>query len=359
MTQNRDWTPMIPITFLMCSERSGSNFTTALMNGHEAVSGPPPTHMFRLFGLNHERYEPIADDRNWEAFKADFTEAFGAMPGAWSRNMDPSVFDLAPADRSIAAVLTATYSAECAADGAQQAFVKENQLYGFVPFIVANWPEARIVHQIRDPRDMVLSWLRTQNMQGGLGCAVSQWIDDQQSGLDALGRWLEPSRVFRVRYEDILADPQNELERLCRFVGVSFSAEMLDFHKNDRTRTNASMLGAWENLDKPILSENSRKYREGLTAPEIEYVELRCADLMAQFGYSLDSDAASRPAEERVARCEQLGPDVRLTKPHAYESASDEAMRTRRRALIERVTSRVPFKPDTTITTDNSQAPNV
>jgi Sulfotransferase family len=350
---------MIPFTFLMCSERSGSNFTTALMNGHEDVSGPPPTHMFRLFGLNHERYEPIADDRNWAAFKADFTEAFDAMPGAWSSEMDPAVFDLATANRSIAAVLTRVYSAECAADGAQQTFVKENQLYGFIPFIVSNWPEARIVHQIRDPRDMALSWLRTQNMPGGLERAVSQWIADQQSGLDALGQWLESSRVLRVRYEDILAEPQSELERLCRFAGVNFSAEMLDFHKSDRTRTNASMLGAWANLDKPILSENSRKYREGLTAPEIEYVELRCADLMAAFGYSLDSDAAGRPAEDRAARCEQLAPDVRLTKPHVYESESDEAMRTRRRALIERVTSRAPFQPETASAADNLQAPNV
>jgi len=347
---------MIPFTFLMCSERSGSNFTTALMNGHEAVSGPPPTHMFRLFGLNHDRYEPIADDRNWAAFKADFTEAFDAMPGAWSSVMDPAIFKLAPVDRSIAAVLTAVYAAECAADGAQQAFVKENQLYGFMPFIAANWPEGRIVHQIRDPRDMALSWLRTESMPGGLEHAVALWIDDQQRGLDALRRQLNPAQVLRVRYEDVLADPKNELERLCRFVGVSFSAEMLNFHQNDRTRANASILGAWANLDKPILSGNSRKYREGLTAPEIEYVELRCADLMTEFGYPLDSDAAGRPAEDRAVRCEQLGPNVRLTKPHAYESKSDEAMRTRRRALILRVTSRVPFQPDIA---RNAQVPNV
>jgi len=332
----------IPLAFLMCSERSGSNFITALLNGHPEISGPPPSHLFRLFGLNHSRYEPLSDDRNWDAFRTDFLDAFEAMPGRWSSTVNPHLFDVGPPERSIAKVLQSVYLAECEADGARLVFVKENQLHTFLPFVLENWPGARFVHQIRDPRDVALSWLETGNMPGGIEKAICQWIADQSGSLDAQRQLIDPPNLLSVRYEDILADPHGAARRFCDFLGVEFRGEMLDFYRNGRTKDNASLYGAWNNLDKPVLSGNSFKFRKGLTPAEIEYVELRCADLMSEFGYALESAARDCPARERLERCKKIEPDVRLSKAHQYESVDDEVMRKRRKALIERVISRLP-----------------
>ena len=41
----------------------------------------------------------------------------------------------------------------------------------------------------------------------------------------------------------------------------------------------------WENLDRPVMKSNTRKYLSGLEEAEIRMVEVTCADVMERLGY--------------------------------------------------------------------------
>lgn len=327
------------MNFLICSERSGSNFITSLMNGHSQISAPPPTHLIRLFAVNGHRYAPLSERLNWEAFKSDVRLAFEAMPGRWMSMFPETSTDLLEPDRSIPCVLNRIYEAERILDRAQVSFVKENLTYSFIDYLMIHWPKAKYVYQVRDPRDMALSLFNTENMPGGIVEGVDQWISDQIGSINAIWK-LPPESVLRIRYEDLLTEPVKSCEKLCSHMGLAYESTMLDFHKAARTIENASMMRAWSNLDKGVLGDNYGKFMTGLSDCEIEYVEMRCSELMDYFGYDRVTTVKHMNSEEKEIRVRQLENLLRAPKKAKPESSEDDQMRRRRRHLISVVKSR-------------------
>ena len=74
----------LSFTFLLCSERSGSNLITKLMDAHPEVCGPSPTHLFRTFAPNLWRYGSVPEDAGWEALCRDVADYLVSQLGVWS-----------------------------------------------------------------------------------------------------------------------------------------------------------------------------------------------------------------------------------------------------------------------------------
>ncbi len=325
--------------FLFCSERSGSNLITSIMNGHGEVSGPPPSHLFRLFGLNAWRYQPLQDDENWHAFLADLTEAKKWMIGEWESTTDATIIDAACPDKTIAQAFEHLYAGE-RRTGEYISFVKENHTYLFVPFLMSNWPDCQFVYQVRDPRDVAASWVKTRAVPGGVKRAIDVWLEDQQASLDAY-RQLKPSgRIMLVRYEDLIKTTQETSRALCKHLGIAYDPAMLNFHLDQRTRRNAKRTQAWENLAKPVLTKNAEKYKTILTKTDIHYVELRCVSLMQEFGYSLQTDAGSLDQTCAKSLAQTLEAELSPGEDVSTPSAREADQRKHRHEIIERVISR-------------------
>ena len=106
-------------------------------------------------------------------------------------------------------------------------------------------PNARIVHVHREPADTCLSCL-FQNFTNGNFYAFDQTALGRYyrayEGLMAHfreslpeGAWLE------LRYEDLVADPESQVERLLNFCRLSWSDACMAFHQTERPVMTASM----------------------------------------------------------------------------------------------------------------------
>lgn len=153
------------------------------------------------------------------------------------------------------------------------------------------YPDARLIHLVRDPRDVVASLKR---MPWGSGAALTDaklWRDCVE-GAEALSA--DPL-FCRVRYESLVADPAGELARLCHFLGLDFEPAMLqgDAKKSDRW---------WFDRAQGAL-EKSRveRWRSELSADEIAVVERVAERHLAAHGYV----AAAPPASESQWRAAQ------------------------------------------------------
>ncbi|NQT92999.1 MAG: hypothetical protein HQ559_09570 [Lentisphaerae bacterium] len=91
--------------FLMCSERSGSNLITKVMDGHPEFCGPFPSHVTRTFCHDYCRYCDLADDANWRAL--GYVCQFG--PSADVEALELSLPDAARQDRPLNASEQARY----------------------------------------------------------------------------------------------------------------------------------------------------------------------------------------------------------------------------------------------------------
>ena len=64
----------VQFDFLLCSERSGSNLITQILDSHSEVSGPFPSHLLLRVGRHVARYGDLRDDASWRALVTDVVD---------------------------------------------------------------------------------------------------------------------------------------------------------------------------------------------------------------------------------------------------------------------------------------------
>ncbi|MEQ1901714.1 MAG: sulfotransferase [Devosia sp.] len=97
-----------------------------------------------------------------------------------------------------------------------------------LPLIRRTVPSARVIIMVRDGRDVTASIGRRE--RGNFKAGLDRWVLD--TGLAAKER--NSADVFIQRYEDLVADPEGAIRRICTFLGVEYAPEMLNYHEQPR-----------------------------------------------------------------------------------------------------------------------------
>lgn len=118
-------------------------------------------------------------------------------------------------------------------------------------FISLLFPEARIIHCVRDLMDTGLSIYR-RNFNA---------MHDYATDLPAIGHFLTEQRrlmahwqrvldlpIFTVSYEELVAAPETVMRRVGDFLGLPWNPAVLDFHRSGRIVTTAS----YDQVRKPL-----------------------------------------------------------------------------------------------------------
>jgi len=121
-------------------------------------------------------------------------------------------------------------------------------------------PGARFVHCLRDPMDNGLSIFR-QYLTGPRGFEhdLRDLGGFYRLHLDLTDHWqtVLGDRLYLLRYERLVKDPEAEIRRILKFLDLSFDERCLDFHQTDRVVRSpsagqvrqplyASSIGAWK-----------------------------------------------------------------------------------------------------------------
>ena len=290
--------------FLMCSERSGSNFIAKLINGHRNICGPSTKHIINPVARNLFRYGDLSDKKSWDELLIDIHRLFSVDFSVWKVKISmEDLQNMAPTG-DIKSLIQNIFLEEARAHGKQHVFIKENHLYEFFPFLMMNFPEAKFVYQTRDPRDMALSWKKSSDHPGGVVKAARQWKHDQQQSLKNFQLLKHQGKAHLIKYEDLTADNEFEIQKLVQFLGVPFDKGVFEFHKDEFTQKNAGMQATWNNLSKGVIRNNSKKYLKELAKIEIKAIEKICFHEMKHLGYQpeFSSGDLSNITEESLER---------------------------------------------------------
>jgi hypothetical protein len=200
--------------FVVGSGRSGTSLLRAMVNAH------PRIH------LTHEasfyldpRGNSLADDGPawFDRYRQSFSFAFLGVP-------------LGPVDKCLGAATAPTRRDAVAAVLRTAAEQRDKVRWGDktpahaqqLAAIVGDFPDARIVHVVRDPRRVVVSlaqmpWATSSHGLNAFFCA-------QQ--VKAVGRFA--GAVCTVRLEDLVTQPEAEMRRVLEFVGEDWDDAVLD-----------------------------------------------------------------------------------------------------------------------------------
>ncbi|MCA9654571.1 MAG: sulfotransferase [Myxococcales bacterium] len=287
--------PAVALTFLVCSERSGSNLIRSILNAHPEVFAPEPIHL-GAFWERLDEFGDLRDDERWRALLAAIVEFLRE----WNGTLHPSValrvdelLERIPR-REFVAIYEHVYCRGLAASGKPRLFVKENHTAQRSPILLRHYPGARFVYQVRDPRDFLASCKRMSRFKyGSAEGALAVWCADQRAAAELRAR-LPPERMFRGRYETLIHEPERYLGELCERMGIPFVPQMLAFHETADAQR-AAAHEAWRNLGRPIIRDNSGHYVQTLSPEEIALVETHAHALMLELGYPVD-----RPADPSI-----------------------------------------------------------
>ncbi len=129
--------------------------------------------------------------------------------------------------RAFSTFLTENIGEFLALQGGAQFYIDDNTYnLQFSPELLELLPGAHLVHIVRDPRDVVASFLHQRWTPRNLPAAQNFYRAAMDNILAATER-VAPARLTVVRLEDLAAEPESVLTKLCRETGLTLTPEML------------------------------------------------------------------------------------------------------------------------------------
>lgn len=110
------------------------------------------------------------------------------------------------------------------------------------------YPDAQFIHVIRDGRDSTSSQARVSNRSVVQGALL--WRTGIRTGRSA-GPLLGSDRYLEVRLEELLSSPEEQMRRMCTFLGEDFDQSLLHFHTAARERVPSSDLPIHPRIGEP------------------------------------------------------------------------------------------------------------
>jgi hypothetical protein len=164
--------------------------------------------------------------------------------------------------------------------------------------ILAEFPGVRAIHLVRDGRDVMLSYRSAFFGPKHVYPLAFRWRQYLEAA-EAARAFLGPEAFLQVRYEDLLAAPEKELESICNFLGEDCTSAMLSYHEHCTTTSLCDRQNA-QNLRRPVLSDNTGKWRTRMTDRERRIFESVAGGCLERYGYERTF------AQPRISRFEAL-----------------------------------------------------
>lgn len=187
------------------------------------------------------------------------------------------------------------------------------------------WPRPRYVHLVRDGRDVARSCVQ-MGWAGNVWHGVDRWVD-AETLWDRVKRSVSADDRCELSYEQVIRQPEQELGRLCEFLGTRYDAAMLDYSTSSTyERPDPSLVQQWRTKLGPhdlALLEGKvgtllrlRGYEpsgvEPLTPGALELARLKVEDRIGRLRFRIDRYGMPNVVAMKLART--FGPQVLARK---------------------------------------------
>ena len=265
--------------FILGSGRNGSTLLASILNAHKDVFVPP--EQFILPYTIFKRY--LRFDWSTNNLMQDVLNTI-KMPNQ-TLNWEVDLRKIEIKDKGIASLFNSIYrSYSKQLKGDVKIWGDKTPLnVHFTNFIYPEFPNAKYIFLIRDPRDVALSYKKlTDHKAKNTDFAIWKWNDS----IKMLDYLLARTDVLIIKYEELVCNPERELKKILSYLEISKDMSILS------SKSGASDMGVGDhsfhkNLDKPINSSSVGKWKLYLNDLAIKYTEQHSKINTERFGYCL------------------------------------------------------------------------
>jgi LPS sulfotransferase NodH len=226
--------------FVICTLRSGSTLLRVLLDSHSQIRSPHELHL---------RYVSVNFDQKW------------AERSMKELGLDERAAEYLLWDRLLHRELTASRKSIIADKTPNNVFIVDR--------LREAWPDARFIFLLRHPGAIA----RSRQKYKGEG--ADELIIKYVEALEAARQTYDG---HTVRYEDLTANPERELRKICDFLGVPYEATMLDYGQFDHGRYKSG-LGDWNEKIK------SGAIQPPEPPPPLDEIDPALREMCAKWGY--------------------------------------------------------------------------
>jgi Sulfotransferase family len=251
--------------FVVGVGRSGTTLVSAFMGAHSKLQAQPETGILRRYIFS----------------KVDTSVKDALKDERVARN--EQLVDILRQSNSIEDAYSQMMSADL--EGISFQVDKDPRLIEYIVPTAEMFPEAKFVHVLRDPRDVLASklkadWSRGRTLFSYLLVSRIQLMIARQAEIAM------PHRVHLLRYEYLIRNPKDQCKSLCRFLGIDFEDAMLDHSRSSNVLVHESEMQWKGNIKLPLMRNNAGKWKSELT----DLQRRSAINVVKDIGYSFDLD---------------------------------------------------------------------
>ena len=317
--------------FIAGADRSGTTLLFALLASHPNISMVRRTNMWRYF---HQRYGDLSDPANLDRCLNDMLR-YRRM-----RHLQPDGErirrEFLQGDATYGRLFALFHQHRAEAMGKPRWGDKSLHTERYADRVFAEYPDARIIHMIRDPRDRYASVRKRfgKDVQR-VGAATGRWLVSTRHARRNRRRY--PERYMILRYEDLAMDPERFTRKVCAFIGEGYTADMLSM-EGARDHRDGGGNSSFGDVDTSTISTKAiGRYRTVLSPFELRFIELVAGRAMRFLRYRRDgtnlSSSELAPLLPRVppgaGRADAFGDQVDVDRPTPRGAAPARPLRGR------------------------------
>jgi hypothetical protein len=202
-------TPAAAPVFVIGSPRSGTTLLRLILDSHPRISCGEETHFLRDL-------EAVVG-RHWE-----LVATYGLPREWWIKHIRE---------------LYQAFQAEVLARSGKVRWAEKDPTYTLhLPFIEELFPDALYVHLLRDGYDVIASFRDRWGYKSAARAARTEWARYVTTARE-LGTRLPEERFLEVRYEELVADPDGQGQRIFGFLGEAWDPAVLEFDPTEHSAT--------------------------------------------------------------------------------------------------------------------------
>jgi hypothetical protein len=290
-----------PIFVLGCP-RSGTTLLQQMLHSHRRIAFPSETRFVHVAYERRHEFGDLEREENRRALAEWITGGKDTKFAVLGLDAAEVVEEIVHGPPTLGSALAAVFRRYARAHGKPRWGDKRPSYFRRVPMLQRMFPDAQFVHLVRDGRDAVSSLMRMPWFEGDLHAAALTWREAVDTGRRLAAR-LGPDTFYEFRYEDLVAEPEEELAKLCAFLGEEYDPAMTEAYRHARRTVPSERRWHLRTHEAPN-TRNVGAWRERMEPGEADLVEHVLAGRLRHHGYELAG--AARPAAAQLAKFHRL-----------------------------------------------------
>ncbi|MEC7926926.1 MAG: sulfotransferase, partial [Candidatus Neomarinimicrobiota bacterium] len=287
--------------FIVGCERSGTTVVRLILHTHPNIAIPPQTKILKKLYKRRLIFRDLSKKQNRSKIAEYILSNYDKKTklvdlGIDSHNIYQNIQSSGNSIGAVGAIIFQEYAKK---HHKLRWGDKRPYYIKYLRQLLHLFPDAQIIHIIRDPRDAVASLLSMSWWKKNLMNSILNWKEAVRRG-SIMKKHLPSDQYFELRYEDFIDNPEQWIRQICGFLNEEFYPQMLQFQATAGTAIpNYKM--EWHSATKQALSAKSiGRWKNDLTRQEACIVEKITGKEMIDYGYQLSANGNSMSFSEYI-----------------------------------------------------------